>query len=72
MYKKIRAAKKPRSGVPNDLPRLLVQEFAPELDTPVGKIVGKIVKTCEWPRQWKLEHIVPIGKVPIPETEDDP
>ena len=39
--------------------------------TPVGKIVRQIVKTGEWPRQWKLEHIVPIGKVPIPETEDD-
>ena len=39
--------------------------------TPVGKIIRKIVKTGEWPRQWKLEHIVPIGKVPLPETEDD-
>ena len=70
-YRQIRAAKKNRSGVPNDLPRLLVQEFAPELATPVGKIVRQIVKTGEWPRQWKLEHIVPIGKVPMPETEDD-
>ena len=41
------------------------------LATPVGKPLRKIVKTGEWPRQWKLEHIVPIGKVPMPETEDD-
>ena len=70
-YKKIRAAKKPKSGVPNDLPRIITQEFAPELATPVGKIVNKIAETGEWPRQWKLEYVVPIGKVPMPETEDD-
>ena len=70
-YKKIRAAKKPKSGVPNDLPRIITQEFAPELATPVGKIVNKIAETGEWPRQWKLEYVVPISKVPMPETEDD-
>ena len=70
-YRKIRAAKKPRSGVPNDLPRLITQEFAPELATPVSKIINQISRTGEWPKQWKLEHIVPIGKVPMPESEDD-
>ena len=25
----------------------------------------------EWPNPWKLEHVIPIGKVPMPETEDD-
>ena len=34
-YNKIRAAKKPKSGIPNDLPKLIVQEFGPELATPV-------------------------------------
>ena len=71
VYRKIRAAKKPRSGVPNDLPRLLVQEFAPELAKPVGRIINNIVSTATWPEQWKLEHIVPVGKVPMPESEDD-
>ena len=70
-YKKIRAAKKPRSGVPNDLPRQIIQEFGPELSKPVGLIIDKIVQTGEWPEQWKLEHVVPIGKIPMPETEDD-
>ena len=71
VYGKIRAAKKPRSGVPNDLPKSMNQEFAPELALPVSRIINSIVKTGEWPRQWKLEHIVPIGKIPQPETEDD-
>ena len=35
VYQKIRAAKKPKSGVPGDLPRVIVQDFAPELATPV-------------------------------------
>ena len=39
--------------------------------TPIGKIINKIASTGEWPQQWKLEHVVPIGKIPIPETEDD-
>ena len=25
----------------------------------------------QWPSHWKLEHVIPIGKVQIPETEDD-
>ena len=29
-YNKIRAAKKPKSGIQNDLPKKLVQEFGPE------------------------------------------
>ena len=70
-YKKIRTAKKPRSGVPYDLPRQIIQEFGPELSKPVGLIIDKVVQTGEWPEQWKLEHVVPIGKVPMPESEDD-
>ena len=70
-YRKIKTAKKPRSGVPNDLPKTLTQEFAPELAKPVSRIVNNISMSGEWPNQWKLEHIVPIGKIPLPETEDD-
>ena len=68
---KIRDAKKPRTGIPNDLPKLITQEFAPELATPVHRIIKNIVQSGEWPGHWKLEHVVPIGKIPMPETEDD-
>ena len=70
-YRKLRAAKKPRSGVPNDLPRQIIQEFGPELAKPVGRLINRISTTGEWPNQWKLEHVVPIGKVPMPESEDE-
>ena len=70
-YNKIRAAKKTKSGIPNDLPKLLVQEFGTELATPVSKIINNIVQTGEWPNQWKLEYVSPIGKVPMPESEDE-
>ena len=33
--------------------------------------MSNIAKTGEWPQQWKLEHIVPIGKIVVPESEDD-
>ena len=70
-YREIMAAKKPRSGVPNDLPKQMIQEFAPDLALPVSSIVNNIASTGEWPSPWKLEYVVPIGKVPSPETEDD-
>ena len=37
-YRKIRAAKKPKLGVPKDLPRLITQEFSPELAKPKGTL----------------------------------
>lgn len=55
VYKAIQNAKKPKSGVPGDLPRKLVQKFAPELATPVGKIFRGILKTNIWPRSWAVE-----------------
>ena len=70
-YQKIKSAKKPKSGVPGDLPRAIVQEFGPELATPVNCIINNIVQSCEWPGQWKQEWVTPIGKIPTPETEDD-
>ena len=71
VYKKIRSAKKPKSGVPGYLPRQIVQEFAPELATPAQHIICNIVQSGQWPAQWKQEWVTAIGKIPIPETEDD-
>ena len=71
VYQKIRAAKKPKSGVPGDLPRVIVQDFAPELATPVQHIISNIVKSGQWPTKWKQEWVTAISKVPIPETEND-
>ena len=71
VYCKIRAAKKPRSGIPGDLPKTLLQEFSPELATPLCKIIQNIFKSGEWPNHWKLEQVTPIPKIPIPENEDD-
>ena len=65
------AANKPKSGIPGDLPRTIVQEFSPELATPVGMIVNNIFQSGQWPDKWKIKWITAIGKVPIPESEDD-
>ena len=55
----------------NDLPKLITQEFGPELAEPVGMIINNIFQSGEWPHHWKLEYVVPIGKTPVPESEDD-
>ena len=45
-WQKIEAAKKPRSGVPGDLPRELNKEFSVELATPPRGIIIKISGTA--------------------------
>ena len=69
-YKNIKSAKKPKCGVPGDLPRAVVIEFAPELAAPISYIVNNIVQSGEWPSHWKQEWVSAIGKVPIPISED--
>ena len=71
VYCKIRAAKKPKSGIPGDLPREIINEFGPELASPIHKIISNIFQSGEWPRHWKLEQVVPIKKGATPETEED-
>ena len=70
MYSAIRKAKKPRSQVPGDLPRRIIQEFGPELAAPAAKILRNIVQTGQWPRQWRTEYGVPLKKQDNPRNED--
>ena len=56
VFEKIRKSKKPKSSVPGDIPRKLVQEFGPELATPAGIIFRNIVKTVHWPKPWRVEY----------------
>ena len=56
VYEKIQHSKKPRSSVPGDLPRRLVQEFAPELAAPAGNIT----KTGHWTKSWRVEYGTPL------------
>ena len=69
--KKIQSAKKPKSGVPGDLPSLITKEFAEELSVPLCGLLNNIFQSAIWPQQWKKEFVTPIGKIPMPETEDD-
>ena len=69
--KKINEAKKPKSGVPGDLPRAITKEFAVELAVPTSCILNNIFKSAEWPRSWLQEYVTPLAKTPQPESEDD-
>ena len=76
VYDNIRAANKPKSGVPGDLPRKLINEFSPELSLPVCKIFNNILKSAKqgcakWPCAWKREYGTPLQKKPDPQNEDD-
>ena len=52
-YCKIKSAKKPKSGVPNDLPKAIIQEFSPELSLPVSRIINSMFQSYQWPAHWK-------------------
>ena len=64
-------AKKPNSLVPGDLPTKLVKTFADILAGPVTDIFNHISLTSVYPKQWKVEHQIPIPKVTPPASEDD-
>ena len=73
---RITHANKPKSGVPGDMPRKLVTEFAPELSTPTCRIFNSIVKSAregvaKWPNPWKKEFGTPLQKIQDPVSEDD-
>ena len=70
-YEKIKSANKPKSGVPGDLPCSMTKEFSVELAKPLSYIINNIFKSAEWPADWLVEYVTPLGKVPMPESEDE-
>ena len=66
----IKKSRKTKSGVPGDLPKVLVENFPSELATPISKIFRNMIKTNIWPANWKTEHGIPLKKVPSPKSED--
>ena len=71
VYRKILRAKKPNSSVPGDLPKKLVQHFAPQIAAPAAVIFNTITTTAVYPDQWKVEHHLPVPKCYPPQSEDD-
>ena len=67
---RISKAKKPNGTVPGDLPKKLVQVCSSTIAVPATIIFNQITKDAEYPRAWKIEHQIALGKVPSPETLD--
>ena len=63
--------KKPRSMVPGDIFRQLVDRGAAYLACPLASIYNAISADHVWPSQWKIEHVTPIPKKNMPETPND-
>ena len=66
----IKKAKKTKSGIPGELPKILYSEFAPELAAPLSQIYRTIVQTGKWPDIWKTEYGLPLKKTSNPLNED--
>ena len=63
VFKRIQKSKKPNSIVPGDIPAKIVKEFGCELAAPLTIIFNSILRTFEYPRQWVVEHQIPLPKV---------
>ena len=48
-----------------------MKEFSVELASPLSKLYNSIAQSAKWPVQWRMEYVTPIGKIPLPQTEDD-
>ena len=66
----IKKSKKPKSGVPGDLPKKVTEKFYAELAKPMTKIYRKIISSKEWPLMWRTEYGIPLQKQSNPENED--
>ena len=71
VYCKIVRAKKPHSVVPGDLPRKIVKHFPHLIVPPKAAIFNAITNTAVYPKQWKMEHQLPVPKIYPPQSEDD-
>ena len=69
--KMMKKAKKTKSGVPGDMPKIIHQEFGPEIGIPLSAIYNNIVQTGNWPDTWKIEYGLPLKKTSQPTNEDD-
>ena len=58
-------------SVPGDLPTKILDEFLPEFTTPIAAIYRGVLSSHEWPKSCKKEYHLPIGKVPLPQSEDE-
>ena len=66
----IKKSKKPKSGVPGDLPKKVTEKYYDDLAKPMTKIYQNIIKCKEWPASWKTEYGIPLQKQKNPENED--
>ena len=64
---RIRQAKKPKSGLPGDITPELITKCGDSLARPLAIIFNKVLKTADWPAQWKQEYITVIPKVNKPQ-----
>ena len=70
VWDKLEHAKNPKGGVPGDLPKKIMKEFAIDFANPATKIYQNIVNKKEWPSTWCMEYGIPLQKVKDPANED--
>ena len=66
----MKKAKKTKSGVPGELPKIFHKEFGPELSIPLSNIYNNMIQTGQWPDSWKIEFGLPLKKIAEPINED--
>ena len=70
-YRKLLKIKKPNSSVPGDVPKRLIAEYPFLWAEPATKIFNNIIQSAEWPKHWKLEHMIALHKTEDPRMVKD-
>ena len=69
--KRLKAARKPNSRVKGDLFPALINRNAAYLAVPLAAIYNDMIRTNEWPAEWKREYVTTIPKKKLPEGLGD-
>ena len=65
---RIKKARKPKSGIPGDIPPDILMMCKASLSRPLAAIYNQILRHASWPSQWKKEYITVIPKTGKPEN----
>ena len=68
MYQRIKKMNSKKATVKDDIPMLIIKEFAAELSEPLAHILNFGLSIGQYPLIWKFETITPVPKVYPPES----
>ena len=71
IYRNMCKVTKPKSSVFGDVPVQIIKQFTFEYAKPAATLFNKIIKSSQWPCQWKVEQTIVISKCKTKQPHDE-